>query len=75
MIEEFLAPSCTSKKLDVFLIRLAILHDMQETARYFSGTLLDVGCGYMLYKSLVLSPPSRATRYLRSGSGGKYLYG
>jgi len=30
----------------------------------FSGTVLDVGCGHMPYKSLLLSPPSRAERYI-----------
>jgi hypothetical protein len=61
MLEQFLAPSCTPRNLDIFLVRSAILRALQDTAQYFSGTLLDVGCGYMPYKSLVLAPPSRAT--------------
>jgi SAM-dependent methyltransferase len=64
MLEQFLAPSCTPTNLDIFLVPSAILRALQETTRHFSGTLLDVGCGYMPYKSLVLAPPSRATRYL-----------
>jgi SAM-dependent methyltransferase len=64
MLEQFLAPSCTPRNLDLFLVRSAILQALQETTRHFSGTLLDVGCGYMPYKSLVLAPLSRATRYL-----------
>jgi SAM-dependent methyltransferase len=64
MLEQFLAPSCTPTNLAIFPVRSAILRALQETTRHFSGTLLDVGCGDMPYKSLVLAPPSRATRYL-----------
>jgi SAM-dependent methyltransferase len=64
MLEQFLAPSCAPRNLDIFLVRSAILRALQDTTRYFSWTLLDVGCGHMPYKSLVLAPPSRATRYL-----------
>jgi hypothetical protein len=64
MLEQFLAPSCTPRNPDIFLVCSAILRDLQGTTRSFSGTLLDVGCGHMPYKSLVLAPPSRATRYV-----------
>jgi SAM-dependent methyltransferase len=64
MLEQFLAPSCTPMNLDIFLVRSAILRAMQDTTRYFSRTLLDVGCGHMPYKSLVLAPPSCRTRYV-----------
>jgi SAM-dependent methyltransferase len=64
MLEQFLAPSCTPMNLELFLVRSAILRALQDTAQYFSGTLLDVGCGHMLYKPLVLAPPSRKTRYV-----------
>ena len=64
MLEQFLAPSCTPRNLDIFLVHSAIPRALQDTTRYFSGTLLDVGYGYMPYKSLVLAPPSRATRYV-----------
>jgi SAM-dependent methyltransferase len=64
MLEQYLAPSCTPMNLDIFLVRSAILQALQDTAQYFSGTLLDVGCGHMPYKSLLLAPPSRATRYI-----------
>jgi SAM-dependent methyltransferase len=64
MLEQFLAPSCTPRNLDLFLVRSAILRALQDTTPRFSGTLLDIGCGDMPYKSLVLAPPSRVTRYL-----------
>ena len=64
MLEQFLAPSCTPMNLAIFLVRSDILRALQDTTRYFSGTLLDVGCGHMPYKLLVLAPPSRATRYV-----------
>jgi SAM-dependent methyltransferase len=64
MLEEFLTPSCTPRNLDLFLVRGGILGALQDTTPHFSGTLLDIDCGYMPYESLVLAPPSRVTRYL-----------
>ncbi len=61
---DYLAPQCRPSTLDsygnVLLLRSAI-----ERARCnFYGDVLDVGCGQMPYRSLVLSEPSRATRYI-----------
>jgi SAM-dependent methyltransferase len=64
MLEQFPAPFCTPRNLDTFLVPSAILRALQDTTRYSSGTLLDVRCGYVPYKSLVLASPIRATRYL-----------
>lgn len=61
---DYLAPQCRPSTLDsygnVLLLRSAI-----ERARCnFYGDVLDVGCAHMPYRSLVLSEPSRATRYI-----------
>jgi SAM-dependent methyltransferase len=45
-------------------VRSTILSALLETAPQLSGTLLDVGCGYMPYKSLVFKPPSSVTKYV-----------
>lgn len=62
--DEFLSPKFTPDNLDKFLVRTAILSALQETLPDFSGTLLDVGCGYMPYKSLVLQSPSSVKNYI-----------
>lgn len=63
-MENFLAPRFTAVFLDTFLTRSAILQALQETIPFFSGTLLDVGCGHMPYKSLLTSPPSQVRKYI-----------
>lgn len=60
----FLNPRCRPRTLDLFGIRRAILRFLQANLQDFRGLLLDVGCGYMPYKSLVESLPSGDTKYL-----------
>lgn len=61
---DFLNPQCLPDKLDIFSVRQAILEAFHSHLQKFHGTVLDIGCGYMPYKSLVLSPPSRAENYI-----------
>lgn len=61
---DFLAPACSPKTVDIFHDRSAILRALRAELPLLHGTLLDIGCGYMPYKPLVLSPPSRVTRYI-----------
>lgn len=62
--DDFLNPQCNPYTLDIYHHRRAILQALRDALPYFCGTVLDVGCGHMPYKSLLLSPPSRARRYL-----------
>lgn len=64
LTDEYLAPKLTSKNLDIYVVRKSILSALQQILPNFSGTLLDVGCGYMPYKSLVLESPSRVKKYI-----------
>lgn len=41
--------------INIFMIRNKIYDHVQVSSKSFSGTVLDVGCGHMPYKSLVLS--------------------
>jgi SAM-dependent methyltransferase len=68
--EDFLAPACSPATLDIFHDRRAILRALREALPQFHGTLLDIGCGYMPYKPLVLAAPSRVTRYIGLDIGG-----
>ncbi len=62
--DEFLNPSCSSGTLDVFIVRRAIVDALSAQLPKMCGTLVDIGCGYMPYKELVLAPPSRVERYV-----------
>jgi SAM-dependent methyltransferase len=50
--------------LDVVYAKRAILSALYQQLDKFHGTLLDVGCGYMPYKSILLQEPSKVDRYI-----------
>jgi SAM-dependent methyltransferase len=60
----YLSPPCRPSTLDSFGNRRLILAALRASLPRFSGVVLDVGCGHMPYKSLLLSPPSRASSYI-----------
>jgi SAM-dependent methyltransferase len=60
----YVRPSFGLKSLDTFAVRRSVVESLQKALPNFHGTVLDVGCGYMPYKQLVMSPPSRATSYI-----------
>ena len=59
IISDCLAPSALDE-----LHRKAIVTALRKVLIRFTGTLLDVGCGNMPYKSLILEPPSRVEKYI-----------
>lgn len=61
---EFLNPLCSVPSLDNFGLRKAILESVRDHLASFTGTLLDIGCGSMPYKTLLLAPPSRVQNYI-----------
>src|SRR5688572_19655503 len=61
---DFLDVKLSRTTLDRALIRHGIFQALTRAASKFHGTLLDVGCGQSPYKSLLLGPESRVTRYL-----------
>lgn len=67
---EFLNPACVPRTVDIFHDRRSILRALTDALPLFHGSLLDIGCGYMPYRQLVLSPPSRAERYIGMDLGG-----
>jgi SAM-dependent methyltransferase len=72
--EGFLNPVCSRVTLDVFGPRRGILDALAGELPNFNGTLLDIGCGRMPYKSMLLTRPSHATRYVGLDLG-RPLYG
>jgi|SRR5437867_1670270 len=61
---EFLNPQCFHTTLDSYSVRQAILNALRAQLTNSRGTVLDIGCGYMPYKPIVMAPPSRAERYI-----------
>jgi SAM-dependent methyltransferase len=62
--DEFLSPVCSAYSLDSYHVRNSIVVALRKVVPLFCGTVLDIGCGQMPYKSLILGAPSRADRYL-----------
>ncbi len=62
--DAFLHPLCRPGTLDLCGARRSILSALRRELPRLTGTVLDIGCGHMPYKTLVLSPPSRATQYI-----------
>jgi SAM-dependent methyltransferase len=74
LYEDYLDPQCTLSTLDIFAARRAIVDALKAQLGDFSGTLLDVGCGFSPYRSLVVTPSSRARKYIGLDVPGT-LYG
>jgi SAM-dependent methyltransferase len=60
----YLSPPCRPSTLDSFGNRRLLLRALTDALSNFRGRLLDLGCGYQPYRSLLLSPPSQATDYV-----------
>ena len=61
---EFLNPQCVATTIDTYIARRSILEALRSQLVNFRGTVLDIGCGRMPYKTLVLSAPSHAEKYI-----------
>ena len=64
MGQEYLNPRCTFRNIDRFVVRTRILKAVTDVLPQIEGKVLDLGCGHMPYKSLILSSPSRAKKYI-----------
>jgi len=62
--DAFLNPLRSPGTLDIFWHRRAILNAITEQMASFQGMLLDIGCGRMPYKGILLNPQSRVSRYV-----------
>ena len=71
----FLNPKLSLTTLDTFVARRRVFDAIISRRDQFSGTVLDIGCGNMPYKTLIVGPQGRAERYigldLSSGHYGK----
>lgn len=62
--EEYLAPRFDLEHIDRFYARTSILKAILESRHLLTGTLLDIGCGKMPYKELLLKPQGQTERYI-----------
>ena len=60
----FLNPTPTPDRLFDYRLRRNIRDALTEQLPHFKGTLLDIGCGRMPYRSLLTSAPSQVERYI-----------
>lgn len=60
----FLRPSVGPRGMDRFLIRSAILRAIRSSTEQLRGTVLDVGCGQMPYREMLLGEGYRAEKYI-----------
>src|SRR5205809_6873009 len=49
---------------DLFIVRTNILNAIKSNIRKFKGHILDVGCGIMPYKELILNESKNVSSYL-----------
>ena len=61
---EFLHPRVSPAMIRNGIVRSAIVSRLRSVLPEFHGTVLDIGCGRMPYKSLVTAAPARTARYL-----------
>jgi SAM-dependent methyltransferase len=54
----------TKQTLDVYVPRQALLKAIKECLPQFHGELLDVGCGQMPYREMILQTNGNVSRYL-----------
>lgn len=64
VVDPFLAPRCVPDFLDKWIVRKSILDALEVHREQFAGTLLDVGCGKMPYKSRLTSSPGQGIKYV-----------
>jgi SAM-dependent methyltransferase len=60
----FLDPCLTPSTADRFVVRTAILRELKNILSQLNGVLLDVGCGQMPYRPLLLSNETKVTKYI-----------
>jgi len=62
--KEYLSPRFDLGNIDRYYVRTSILEALLESRHYLTGTLLDIGCGVMPYKGVLLRPQGQTDKYL-----------
>lgn len=53
-MDDFINPVLTNQSIDTFVIRKSIFEALKNKLPFFTGNLLDIGCGKMPYKEYIL---------------------
>jgi SAM-dependent methyltransferase len=62
--KHFLKIALNEETMDVYCPRVSILRAISESMGSFSGILLDVGCGQMPYREMILKANPAVNRYI-----------
>jgi SAM-dependent methyltransferase len=63
-VKDYLSPDFSLGTIDRYYARTSILEAIRQHRQYLTGTLLDVGCGKMPYKEILLQPQGATEKYL-----------
>src|SRR6266478_3318941 len=63
-VDSFLNPRCRPKSLDILGPRRSILLELRQLLPSFYGRLLDVGCGSMPYRNMIMGSAQSLTEYV-----------
>lgn len=62
--KHFLNIGLNEETLDVYMPRQSILKAVKDSLHVFKGELLDVGCGQMPYRELIMNGNKNVTKYI-----------
>ena len=71
-IDPYLDLPLNADTQDLYIVRTAIRRALAKQLPRFSGSFLDIGCGFQPYRGMITSAPSKVTRYVGMdlGNGG-----
>lgn len=70
----FTDPQLTRDTQDLYPVRSSILKAVNAAKPRFQGSLLDIGCGVMPYRELLVQQPSGITKYIGMDLGSQGIY-
>jgi SAM-dependent methyltransferase len=63
-VQDYLTPDFSLGTIDKYYVRTSILEAIRQHRQYLTGILLDVGCGKMPYREILLRPQGHTEKYV-----------